>query len=144
MHHKGYQGEAKDGLIQLLDPDELYKQYFPNGENDNRNRRRGQDIDDEDDDGMPVGDTGTGDFGSGSYTSTSNMIEEIFNDYNNASKRADVEGFWKEVRSIIEESAETPVDEATLKDVEDNILPQYTDVASFYTNVVRWLLGKSE
>lgn len=144
MYRKGYQGEAKDGLIQLLDPDELYKSYFPGGEAEERDRRRRRaEYDDDDDEGMPVADSGEG-FVGGTITSTSNMAEEIFNDYNNASKRSDVAGFWKEIRSIIEDSTEIPVDAAVLKDIEDNMLPQYTDVASFYTNVVLWLLGRAE
>ncbi|MBR3131976.1 hypothetical protein IKG33_00980 [Candidatus Saccharibacteria bacterium] len=33
MQHRGYQGESKDGLIQLINPDKLYEQYFGNGKN---------------------------------------------------------------------------------------------------------------
>lgn len=144
MHHKGYQGEAKDGLIQLLDPDELYRQYFPNGENNTQNQQRRQNVDDDDDDdGAPVDGASGYSFTDGT-TSTSNVIEETFNDYNNASKRSDVKGFWKEVRTIIESSTEIPVDPTVLKDIEDNFVPQYTDVASFYTKVVLGILGKTD
>ena len=143
MHHKGYQGEAKDGLIQLLNPDELYKQYFPNGENGNRNRRSQQrvvdDVDDEDD-GMPVDfdDGGAGATGP-IYSDDRAAIEDIYRSYN-GKMGASVNEFWNEIKHVIANSKEITGKEAFYDNIE-NSLPQYTDVSTLYADIINGIFG---
>ena len=141
MHHKGYQGEAKDGLIKLLDPDALYAKNFPNGEN-NRGQKRGRDsVNDEEDDGAPA------DFGGGIdgaadgavYNDTRSSIDTVFDAYR-GSRRLDVDGFWNEVKDILRESNEVQQTDIVIENIE-NKLSQYTDAAVLYTDIMNSLFG---
>ena len=136
MHHKGYQGEAKDGLIKLLNPDELYEKYFPN---EGRGRRSVEDEDE--DDGMPVG--GDGDVSGGTtgpvYSETRNEIEAVFEAYRGANGR-DVQGFWEGIRDTIATSPEIAGKEQFISDVESG-LPQYTSVSALYADIINTLFG---
>ncbi|MBR2754078.1 hypothetical protein IKD82_02890 [Candidatus Saccharibacteria bacterium] len=135
MHHKGYQGEAKDGLIQLLDPDALYREYFGRSEN-NRSRRDNRDEDD-DDDGMPVnfGD-GTGGLGGPVYNDRRVSIERIFDSYRGL-RKLNVNEFWDEVKPIILGSDGGGV----FVDSIENRLSQYTDVSALYTEIINQMFG---
>ena len=142
MHHKGYQGEAKDGLIQLLNPDELYRQYFGNTEEQHsgkrKQRQRRMDIEDEED-GRPVDADGESyDSESASYAEIRNNIESIYESYSGmASTR--VEDFWGKVKPILLEMSVPGV--ATFVEEIDNSLSQYTTVADLYTHIVNGLFG---
>lgn len=142
MHYKGYQGEAKDGLIKLLDPDALYVKYFPNGEN-NRGQKRGKDSvnDKDDDDGAPV------DFGNGVngepngaiYNDARSSIDTVFDAYR-GTRRLDVEGFWNEVKDVLRESDRVQQADIIIENIE-NKLSQYTDAAVLYTDIMNTLFG---
>lgn len=138
MHHKGYQGEAKDGLIQLLDPDELYRQYFPYGEN---NRRRRNDIDDDDDDdGAPIGfDNGTMGTDGPVFNSTRASVDAIYDSYRGIN-RLNVTEFWEEIKTAISESDEIMASEAFIEYIEGR-LSQYTDAAALYADIINLLFG---
>lgn len=140
MHHKGYQGEAKDGLIQLLNPDELYKEFFPNGENSNKNKRqKRQNFDEDEDDGRPVveeefyGDTGA------LHNSVSEAIGKIYEGYRGA-KGGDVEEFWQEVKSILAMSSEMQIGIDAIASIEE-VLPQFTNVGALYSYIMDKLFG---
>ena len=140
MHHKGYQGEAKDGLIQLLDPDVLYEQFFSSrNKNDNRNARRNDhDFDDEDeDDGMPVGsdDATNGGMDEGLFGEEKVRMEEIFGNYRG--READVSGFWAEIKDAI---PNVPSREIIIDQIE-NGLPQYTSVVSLFSDLMNMIYG---
>ena len=141
MHHKGYQGEAKDGLIQLLNPDELYKKYFGGvSENDNRDRRKDGMEDDDEDEGMRVE---FGEVGNGGTENSDirNEIESVYENYRGASG-ADVEHFWNEIKPLI---ANMPgVGAAVFIDEIDHSLEQYTSVVSLYAYIVNRLFGGLE
>lgn len=139
MHHKGYQGEAKDGLIQLLEPDELYKQFFANSEENAKNKKRDVQEDD-DEDGMPV--NNEDEAGNVSYTihnETSEDIEDVFERYRGANG-GDVEGFWGEVKDILKSSTETHVGEEVFEEIE-KIIPQCTNVAALYSYIMNKIFG---
>ncbi|MBR3252699.1 hypothetical protein IKF84_01335 [Candidatus Saccharibacteria bacterium] len=139
MHHKGYQGEAKDGLIKLLNPDKLYEEYFgsSNKQNNDRNRnKRRYDDDDDDDDGMPV-DMFTSD--GPIYTDTRNDIESIYGTYRDHLSR-DVNGFWNEIKDMIVNDPDMFGSEVIIENIEKS-LPQYTTVTELYVDVINRLYG---
>ena len=144
MHHKGYQGEAKDGLIQLLNPDELYQQYFGNSGNNNQSRRERRDMDDDEDDGMPVSIAdGVGvDTGGPVYSEIRNRLEAIFDSYRGVDG-LNVEEFWHEAKELLEESREIPSIETVFDEIE-NSLAQYTNVSELYAYLIRTLFGGFE
>ena len=144
MHHKGYQGEAKDGLIQLLNPDELYQQYFGNSGNNNQSRRERRDMDDDEDDGMPVSIAdGVGvDTGGPVYSEIRNRLEAIFDSYRGVDG-LNVEEFWHEAKELLEESREIPSIETVFDEIE-NSLAQYTNVSELYACLIRTLFGGFE
>ena len=140
MHHKGYQGEAKDGLIQLLDPDALYREYFSNGDSDRHERRSDVTDDDDDEDGMPIGFEGDGGTGTEPiYNGTRSAIESVFESYRGV-RRLDVESFWEAIKPIIMESDEISSRDAVIDTIESR-LSQYTDVPMLYADIINQLFG---
>lgn len=136
---RGYQGEAKDLLIKLLDPEALYDYYYPNG-TDNRDARRRRNVNDGEDEGMPVGDDlSDGVAGSGLYNDTRERIREIFERYSGTGN-FDVMAFWDETKGILESSAEMGDLRATLGQFEEG-LAQYTDIYQLYNDIVRVFFG---
>ena len=136
MYRKGYQGEAKDGLIQLL-KDTLDRQSY----DDTSTRRSRRRIDDDDDDeGMPVGgDFGDGLNGGGLYNDTRIEVESIFEDYRGP-RRLEVEEFWDRAKEVITTSAEMGDVAVTISEIEEG-LSQYTDVAQLYERIMRTFFG---
>ena len=143
MHHKGYQGEAKDGLIQLLEPDELYKRFFADGEKGNKNNKnnnkQNQRDDDDDDDGMPVDSDSSADGSQPVYSEATESIRNVFESYRGA-RNGDVEGFWAEVKDILASSHDMHVDAAIIEEIEQ-ILPQCTNVAALYSYIINRIFG---
>ena len=136
---KGYQGEAKDLLIKLLDPEALYDRYYPNGEGNRRLRRREQ-IDDEDDDGILVGDgSNSSGLSGGVYNDTRERIQEIFDRYRGPD-RLNVEDCWGEISSVLESSGEMGDLRVVLDEFADG-LSQYTDVSQLYYDTMRIFFG---
>ena len=145
MHHKGFQGEAKDGLIQLLNPDELYRQYFGNSGENNRRRQPRQYQDEDDDDGMPVNTDGgaTGDFDAPVYNSERSNIETILRRYNGGAS-VNVADFWEEIKNDVATGSRMMPDSAVVIDEIENSLSQYTSVATLYRDVIDRLFGGFE
>ena len=133
---KGYQGEAKDLLIKLLDPEALYDHYFPNGERQ-RNVQRRDVIDDEnEEDGMPIGGDLSGNtLGGGLYNDARERIRESFERYR-GSGGIDVVDFWNEVSGILDSSAEMGDLRVALDQFTEGV-PQYTDVSQLYYDIMR-------
>lgn len=146
MHHKGFQGEAKDGLIQLLNPDELYRQYFGNsGENNRRRQPRQYQDEDDDDDGMPVNTDGgaTGGFDAPVYNNERSNIETILRRYNGGAS-VNVADFWEEIKNDVANGSRMMPDSAVVIDEIENSLSQYTSVATLYRDVIDRLFGGFE
>lgn len=138
MYQKGYQGEAKDRLVKLIDPDELYRQYFPNGEGQNRQRRNQQNQND--DEGMPVNSDVGGDHGGGAlYNEARVRVESIFNNYR-GDRRSDVEDYWNEVKDAFRSSPDMGDMTVIIDDVEEG-LSQYTDVSQLHEYILRRIFG---
>ena len=137
---KGYQGEAKDLLIELLDPETLYDQYYPYGERQRRSRQHDE-VDDEDD-GMSVDADLDGELWSdGVHNDTRERLRRSFERYSgNGAGATDVEGFWNEASSILGSSVEMGDMRATLEQFEEGV-PQYTDIAQLYTDIIRTFFG---
>ena len=138
MHQKGYQGEAKDGLIKLLNPDELYRQYFPNGERQNSRRNNGQDVDE----GMPVGNGGDVNVGGGSvYDQARINVESVYREYQ-GDRMNDVEGYWNRVKDIIRTHYSSDTNDTTIliNDIDD-ALPQFTNVSQLHAYIMRRIFG---
>ena len=139
MHHKGYQGEAKDGLIKLLDPDALYKKYFPNGEGNNQKKRNLTNYDDEDDDdGMPA-DFGGRDSGSPIYNEARKNVEDMYRTFS-SEKSDDIEGFWKKVKDVIISDPSMFGRSADIEEFENGI-PQRTSLADMYRDIINKFFG---
>lgn len=137
---KGYQGEAKDSLIRLLDPEALYEKYYPNGDGDRRSRRRGQYDEDDDEDGMPVGSDLDGQgLNGGIYNDTRERVQEIFDRYRGPEGR-NVEDCWAEVNSVLESSIEMGDLRIVLDEFAEGV-SQYTDVSQLYADIMRTFFG---
>ena len=142
MHHKGYQGEAKDGLIRLLDPDALYEQFAMEDKKNFQQviKRQKVNDDDEDDDGAPVqfdmGDAGTD---GAIYNTVRGDIEKVYDNYR-GTKGMDVDAFWEDVKSIIMGSNEIQSKDIIIENIEEQ-LPQYTDVSVLYRDIIDQLFG---
>ena len=136
---KGYQGEAKDMLIRMLDPEALYEQYFPYGERRRNSRRRNEVVDDEDD-GMPVDNTPDDGMSEGGlYNDTRERMRESFERFRGAG-RLDVEGFWSEANQILRSSTEMGDLRVALDEFADRV-PQYTDASQLYLDIIRTFFG---
>lgn len=139
MHQKGYQGEAKDGLIKLLNPDELYRQYFPNGERRDNRRSNNQDDDEE---GMPVGsDGGVGVEGGSIYNQARVDTESIYREYH-GDRQNDVEDYWNRVKDVIRSHYSPEMGDMTvlIDDIED-AMPQFTNVSQLHEYIMRRVFG---
>jgi hypothetical protein len=132
MYHKGYQGEAKDGLVQWLDPETIYKMYHKDEKNNTT-------TDDEEEDDGPLMDGGDIAGGSIPFSVTKSDIDDLFAGYNNGESGRDVAGFWDEVKSIISNSPESGG--SLIIDEVENQLPQYHDVASLYVDIINRFFG---
>ena len=133
---KGYQGEAKDLLIKLLDPEALYNHYYGNYNSSQRRVRNG----DKEEGGMPVGDS-AGDWtpGGGIHNDTRERIREIFEGYRGPD-RLNVEECWDEVSGVLRSSAEMGDLNVALTEFEEG-LSQYTDVSQLYFDIMRFFFG---
>lgn len=134
MHQKGYQGEAKSRLIQLLNPDELYKQYFGNGSTNERQNS--------DDDGAPVSSAGGGDSGTTPiYNEARQRIEDTYRSYNSGGVTAkDVAEFWAAIKDELTSDPNMFGNEVVIDEIE-NSLPQYTSIATLYVDIINKLFG---
>ena len=140
MYQKGYQGEAKDGLIQLLDPGEIYEEYVRN----NKGKKPQQRDDDDDDEGMPAG-------GSGAsaepavgpiYNNARAAVDEAHARYRGTGGQADVAGFWNEAKEAIMMSTSGQM--GALAGVVDQIeaaLGQFTTVDQLYNYIMNVVFG---
>lgn len=141
MHHKGYQGEAKDGLIQLLDPDALYEEYFANSKKSHNDKNKKEyDIEDEDD-GAPIdfddGLTGGGD--GPIYNGARKAIDSVFASYRGIN-RLDVEGFWNAVKDVISKSNEVQSKDVAIDEIEEK-MKQYSDTSELYVDIMEKIFG---
>ncbi|MBR2641252.1 hypothetical protein IKD49_02230 [Candidatus Saccharibacteria bacterium] len=135
---RGYQGDSKEMLSQMLGPEELYDYYFPNGEGNRRTRRR-EEPDDENE-GILIGDDTDGETSDGGiYNDTRERIREIFENYRGA-RRLNVEEFWNEARDILSSSAEMGDLRVILERFAEG-LSQYTDVSQLYRAIIRTFFG---
>ena len=136
---KGYQGEAKDLLIRMLDPEALYERYYSDDGRRRGSRRRNVDVDDEDD-GMPVGGTRDGEVSEGGlYNDTRERMRESFDRYRGTG-RSDVNDFWNEANEILRTSAEMGDLSVTLDEFAERV-PQYTDASQLYVDIMRTFFG---
>lgn len=149
MYDKGYQGEAKEGLIELLDPEGLYKKFFPkntkkrNNRTNARNNNNYDDDDEEEDNAGPMmsdDDTDSMDDGGPIYNDTRRMIEDVFRSYTGNDKRLDVSGYWEEVKNIINSSDEIGSKSAIIDGIEAG-LSQYVDVSALHDAISRNVFG---
>ncbi|MBR0430840.1 hypothetical protein IJJ05_00930 [Candidatus Saccharibacteria bacterium] len=146
MYKKGYQGEAKDALIQLLDPESLYERYYPRGENNNKRSNNksshNRDYDEDEDEGMLV----DADFGGGSvdgsvYNEARFKIESAFKEYRGA-RRLDVIDFWNETKDILETMLAIEDQAIIMNEIEEG-LSQYTDVSQLHERIMRVFFGSN-
>ena len=138
-YNKGYQGEAKKKLLELLNPEELYKTLFPNGKG---GRRRNSNVDDDDDDDGPMyddSDANDTNDGGAIYNETRRMIESIFNSYIGSS-RSDVAGYWGEVKNVLNSSDEISSKSTIIDHIEAG-LSQYTDVSALHDDIINDVFG---
>ncbi|MBR2994443.1 hypothetical protein IKF32_00795 [Candidatus Saccharibacteria bacterium] len=137
---RGYQGDSKEMLGQMLGSEELYDYYFPNGEGNRRTRQTREESNDEEDDGVLVGgDTDGETSGGGIYNDTRERIREIFEGYRGAG-RLNVEDFWDEVSNTLSSSAEMGDLRVNLEEFAEG-LSQYTDVSQLYRAIIRTFFG---
>lgn len=135
---KGYQGEAKELLFELLDPEELYKRYFPSGNKVHKSTQSQDDKDD--DDGMPITTSlGGGMSNDGIHNDTREEIQEKYEEYMRSDK-LDVNGFWNDVSDILESSAEMGDLRVDMNRFGEGV-PQYTDVHQLYNDILRKFFG---
>ena len=139
MYHKGYQGEAKDGLIQLLEPDKLYEGYF-SGSGEDKKRS----VMDEGEDGMPVGSEDGAISGVGSVRGAElrKQIAEVEREYQRAHDLSNVKGFWDSIKEDLRREADVlgVMDVFETLDVSVNG-GAYTDVISLYTAILDTFFG---
>ncbi len=132
---KGYQGESKEMLWEMLDPEALYNLYYGRGSRRVQNRNE-----DDEDDGMSVAIGSDEEIFNGSiYNGARERIRESFERYAQ-SGGLDVEGFWDDVSDILESSAEMGDLRVAMDQFEEG-LPQYTDVSQLYSDVMRTFFG---
>ena len=138
MYRKGYQGEAKDGLISLLKP-ALDKQAETEARSNKKQPRR-----DNDEEGMPVGgeaDLDGADAGS-VHNSARLAVEEAYRNYRGSGRQNDVAEFWNEIKGDI--MASTSAQTGELNVIIDRIeasLSQFTNVDEFYNYVMNAIFG---
>ena len=137
---KGYQGEAKDLLIEMLDPETLYGKYVVNSGQQHRRSRRRDVVEDEEDDGMPVGIVDSDVTGGGVYNDTRERIRESFERYRGAGNSNDVAEFWNEISSVLGSSAEMGDIRIAMEQFEEGV-PQYTDISQLYYDIMRTFFG---
>lgn len=145
MYRKGYQGEAKKALLELIGAEILDGNNTGNtSRNSSRSRRQPQprrvdDEDNEEDDGPSI-DSIVDDENSGfTYSELRSDIEEIYRNYA-GSDASNISAFWNEVKNIVASSPESNTYDTAISEIEDS-LPQYTDVAAFYVDVINRLFG---
>lgn len=137
QYEKGYQGESKDKLIKMLDPEALYARYFGSR---NNQQRRTQNNNEDNDEGMPVGnDLDDLASGGGVYNDAREMIREVFERYR-GSDGLNVEGCWSEVSDALRSSAEMGDLSISLAEFEEG-LSQYTSVSQLRHDVMRLFFG---
>ena len=141
MYQKGYQGEAKDGLISLLKP-ALDKQAAAEAEVRAKKKQRRRD--DEEEEGMPV-DGGVGPEGDGVgsvYNSARLAVEEAYRNYRGSGRQNNVEEFWNEIKGdiVASTSAQTGGLGTTIDRIEES-LSQFTNVDEFYNYIMSIIFG---
>lgn len=153
MHNKGYQGEAKDGLVQLLKVERLERllqeekarlQRLQNNQQPMQNNQQpsgAYDDEDEDDDGMPVVAEPV-DAGAGSRIDdvARNDIRKLYDESYRGGGKESVGDFWNRAKSIIESSGEIQGKNEFIEGVEVG-LSQYDDVGSLYAYIINKLFG---
>lgn len=155
MYDKGFQGESKQGLVDLLDPEELYKKYYPEevAKREVRKKQYGQqegaldkqkqyyDDYDEDDDGMPIGpDGGTGYGHEPIHNSTSNQVTKVYKKFEGDHDMGNVESFWERTRDVLYYSDEMAGAEGIIDSLEQEIKVM-TSVDAAYKHIMQKLFG---
>lgn len=125
---KGYQGDAKDKLIKMLRPDDLYNRLVMHSKKNVNNN------DDDDDDGMPVTFDDYGiEVGGPTYNEHRENVEMAFREFDRGKhNRDDVREFWD---SIKDECKQVQGKTMEIDSIETG-LDQYTDVAQLYNRVI--------
>lgn len=137
MYRKGYQGEAKDGLVQLL-KDVLDKPSREEEESQKRETRTSQPQ--PEDGGMPViDDSDVRGFGGSSYNEARIQIESIGDEYR-GQNGYNVEEYWGRVKEILSSSPEMSGLSVFIEEIEAG-LSQYTDVASLQARIINEFFG---
>lgn len=140
MQHKGYQGESKEKLIEVLKPEDLYRQYFGDMNNDQRQyNEKEKEYEDDDEDGLMVSssESETGSETKAYRNEAINAIDNIVKEYL-GDKANDVSGAWSEIRNVLEEY--NVVSGIVLDDFEKNNVPAFTSVAGIVMEVKEKLL----
>ena len=139
--HKGYQGEAKGKLIELLDPESIYEENYgrENAVKKNNQRQVRYEDEDDEDDGMPVGsDDGFDGAGGPIFNGERSHVESSYKAYG---KSSDVNGFWNSVKGDLQSlSTRTPEDGLIIDEIEQG-LSQYPDTTSLYADIINRLFG---
>ena len=135
QHKRGYQGEAKDKLIKLFNPEELYAKYFPD------ESRQNHSVEDDEEEGMLVSNDVESDTTTSGplYSDARNEMEAIFNSYR-GSMGNDVAGFWEQIRSVVESESVKRGNNTIAGDF-DAALSQYTSVSALYVDIINRLFG---
>ena len=136
---RGYQGDSKELLSQMLDLEELYDYYYPNDKN-GQTKRRAKSEDEEDEDGKTV-DESDGELGGGSglFNGARVEVESLLKEYR-GSKRMEVGDFWEEVKDILASVPEMGDFSAEISYIDES-LSQYTDVSQLYDYIMRAFFG---
>lgn len=133
MHKKGFQGEAKDRLIRLLDI------------------KDDGDIDNEDnDEGMPVG-SESGDYEGAiyePYSITKSEMERCFNSYS-MGDWTKIGSFWNEIKSILLSSNDISGAAGGIDAIESGLTGPdgkgvYTDVSQLWREIKRVFFGETD
>lgn len=147
MHHKGYQGEAKDGLIQLLEPEKLYAKYEREKNNNNGRNRGGKktkynyEEDEDEDDGMPADLGGADDNGGGArYSTARQAVDDLRDEFNRSGRSADADEFLRRAKETIQGDPSMFGTEAEFENMEAG-KDQYTSVDDAYFDIMNRFFG---
>ena len=133
---KGYQGEAKDLLIKLADPEALYDYYYGSHGKERPQRRTQND----EEDGIPVENNLNDSVPSGGvYNDARGRIQEIFERYRGP-EGLNVEDCWNEVSDVLESATEMGDLSVALSEFTEGI-SQYTDVSQLRSDIMRIFFG---
>ena len=128
---RGYQGESKELLFEMLPMDELYREYVDN------NRRNTSTNEEEE--GAPANSVPDVEAMSAeTYNEARERIRESFERYSRDG--GSVENFWNDANSIIRSSASMGDLSVSLSEFAEGV-PQYTDVAQLYNDIMRTFFG---